>query len=208
MEQIILFSPLLGAIIGGFFWKSIGEKAAIYLTIVLLFASCFLSWIVFLSHGLATEKITLFRWIVSGNLSADWSIRLDRLTSIMLVVVTSVSALVHLYSVGYMAHDENWQDGESYKARFFAYLSFFTFAMLMLVTSDNLVQMFFGWEGVGVASYLLIGFYYKKQSANAAAIKAFVVNIVGDFGFALGIFALFMVTGNINFDDIFVAAPK
>ena len=208
MEQIILFSPLLGAIIGGFFWKSIGEKAAIYLTIVLLFASCFLSWIVFLSHGLATEKITLFRWIVSGNLSADWSIRLDRLTSIMLVVVTSVSALVHLYSVGYMAHDENWQDDERYKARFFAYLSFFTFAMLMLVTSDNLVQMFFGWEGVGVASYLLIGFYYKKQSANGAAIKAFVVNRVGDFGFALGIFALFMVTGSINFDDIFVAAPK
>ena len=208
MEQIILFSPLLGAVIGGFFWKSIGEKAAIYLTIVLLFASCFLSWIVFLSHGLATEKITLFRWIVSGNLSADWSIRLDRLTSIMLVVVTSVSALVHLYSVGYMAHDDNWQDDERYKARFFAYLSFFTFAMLMLVTSDNLVQMFFGWEGVGVASYLLIGFYYKKQSANAAAIKAFVVNRVGDFGFALGIFALFMVTGSINFDDIFVAAPK
>ncbi len=208
MEQIILFSPLLGAVIGGFFWKSIGEKAAIYLTIVLLFASCFLSWIVFLSHGLATEKITLFRWIVSGNLSADWSIRLDRLTSIMLVVVTSVSALVHLYSVGYMAHDENWRDDERYKARFFAYLSFFTFAMLMLVTSDNLVQMFFGWEGVGVASYLLIGFYYKKQTANAAAIKAFVVNRVGDFGFALGIFALFMVTGSINFDDIFVAAPK
>ena len=180
MEQIILFSPLIGAVIGGFFWKSIGEKAAIYLTIVLLFASCFLSWIVFLSHGLATEKITLFRWIVSGNLSADWSIRLDRLTSIMLVVVTSVSALVHLYSVGYMAHDENWRDDERYKARFFAYLSFFTFAMLMLVTSDNLVQMFFGWEGVGVASYLLIGFYYKKQTANAAAIKAFVVNRVGD----------------------------
>ena len=203
MEQIILFSPLLGAVISGFFWKSIGEKAAIYLTIVLLFASCFLSWIVFLSHGLVTEKITLFRWIVSGNLSADWSIRLDRLTSIMLVVVTSVSALVHLYSVGYMAHDENWRDDERYKARFFAYLSFFTFAMLMLVTSDNLVQMFFGWEGVGVASYLLIGFYYKKQSANAAAIKAFVVNRVGDFGFALGIFALFMVTGSINFDDIF-----
>ena len=208
MEQIILFSPLLGAIIGGFFWKSVGEKAAIYLTIVLLFASCFLSWIVFLSHGLSTEKITLFRWIVSGNLSADWSIRLDRLTSIMLVVVTSVSALVHLYSVGYMAHDENWRDDERYKARFFAYLSFFTFAMLMLVTSDNLVQMFFGWEGVGVASYLLIGFYYKKQTANAAAIKAFVVNRVGDFGFALGIFALFMVTGSINFDNIFVAAPK
>ena len=208
MELIILFSPLLGAIIGGFFWRSIGESQAIYLTIALLFLSCFLSWIVFLSHGADVEKLTLFRWINSGDLSANWSIRLDRLTSIMLVVVTSVSALVHLYSVGYMAHDENWKEDEHYKARFFAYLSFFTFTMLMLVTSDNLIQMFFGWEGVGVASYLLIGFYYRKQSANAAAIKAFVVNRVGDFGFALGIFGLFMLTGSINFDDIFSAAPK
>ena len=208
MELIILFSPLLGAIVGGFFWRSIGENQAIYLTIALLFLSCFLSWIVFFSHGAHVEKITLFRWINSGDLSATWSIRLDRLTSIMLVVVTSVSALVHLYSVGYMAHDENWKEDENYKARFFAYLSFFTFTMLMLVTSDNLIQMFFGWEGVGVASYLLIGFYYRKQSANAAAIKAFVVNRVGDFGFALGIFGLFMLTGSINFDDIFSAAPK
>ena len=208
MELIILFSPLLGAIVGGFFWRSIGESQAIYLTIALLFLSCFLSWIVFFSHGAHVEKITLFRWINSGDLSANWSIRLDRLTSIMLVVVTSVSALVHLYSVGYMAHDENWKEDEHYKARFFAYLSFFTFTMLMLVTSDNLIQMFFGWEGVGVASYLLIGFYYRKQSANAAAIKAFVVNRVGDFGFALGIFGLFMLTGSINFDDIFSAAPK
>jgi NADH-quinone oxidoreductase subunit L len=126
----------------------------------------------------------------------------------MLIVVTSVSALVHLYSFGYMAHDDNWTDNEPYRARFFAYLSFFTFAMLMLVTSDNLVQMFFGWEGVGVASYLLIGFYYKKPSANAAAIKAFVVNRVGDFGFALGIFGLFMLTDSIRFDDIFAAAPS
>ena len=208
MELIILFSPLLGAIVGGFFWRSIGESQAIYLTIALLFLSCFLSWIVFFSHGAYVEKITLFRWINSGDLAANWSIRLDRLTSIMLVVVTSVSALVHLYSVGYMAHDENWKKDEHYKARFFAYLSFFTFTMLMLVTSDNLIQMFFGWEGVGVASYLLIGFYYRKQSANAAAIKAFVVNRVGDFGFALGIFGLFMLTGSINFDDIFSAAPK
>ena len=208
MELIILFSPLLGAIVGGFFWRSIGESQAIYLTIALLFLSCFLSWIVFFSHGAHVEKITLFRWINSGDLSATWSIRLDRLTSIMLVVVTSVSALVHLYSVGYMAHDENWKEDEHYKARFFAYLSFFTFTMLMLVTSDNLIQMFFGWEGVGVASYLLIGFYYRKQSANAAAIKAFVVNRVGDFGFALGIFGLFMLTGSINFDDIFSTAPK
>ena len=208
MELIILFSPLLGAIIGGFFWRLIGEIPAIYITIALLFLSCFLSWIIFFSHGPDVEKISLFRWINSGDFSANWSIRLDRLTSIMLVVVTSVSALVHLYSVGYMAHDENWKEGEHYKARFFAYLSFFTFTMLMLVTSDNLIQMFFGWEGVGVASYLLIGFYYRKQSANAAAIKAFVVNRVGDFGFALGIFGLFMLAGSINFDDIFSVAPK
>ena len=207
MELIILFSPLFGAIIGGFFWRSIGETPAIYLTTTLLFISCLLSWVIFLSHGADVEKISLFRWINSGDFSANWSIRLDRLTSIMLVVVTSVSALVHLYSVGYMAHDENWKEGEHYKARFFAYLSFFTFTMLMLVTSDNLIQMFFGWEGVGVASYLLIGFYYRKQSANAAAIKAFVVNRVGDFGFALGIFGLFMLTGSISFDDIFSATP-
>ena len=121
--------------------------------------------------------------------------------------VTTVSSLVHLYSFGYMAHDENFAEDVSYRPRFFAYLSFFTFAMLMLITSDNLVQMFFGWEGVGVASYLLIGFYYKKPSANAAAIKAFVVNRVGDFGFALGIFALFLMTDSIRFDDVFAAAP-
>ncbi len=124
---------------------------------------------------------------------------MDRLTAIMLIVITTVSALVHLYSFGYMAHDENFKEGESYRPRFFAYLSFFTFAMLMLVTADNLVQMFFGWEGVGVASYLLIGFYYQKPTANAAAIKAFVVNRVGDFGFALGIFALYLVTDSIKF---------
>jgi len=133
---------------------------------------------------------------------------MDRLTAIMLIVITTVSALVHLYSFGYMAHDENFKEGEHYKARFFAYLSFFTFAMLMLVTADNLVQMFFGWEGVGVASYLLIGFYYKKPTANAAAIKAFVVNRVGDFGFALGIFAIFFLVDSIKLDDVFAAAPE
>jgi len=147
------------------------------------------------------------RFIESGTLATDWAIRLDRLTAIMLIVVTTVSALVHLYSFGYMDHDPQWKEGESYKPRFFAYLSFFTFAMLALITSDNLVQMFFGWEGVGVASYLLIGFYYRKPSANAAAIKAFVVNRVGDFGFALGIFALFFLTDSINFSDIFASAP-
>ena len=208
MESIILFAPLVGALIGGFGWKLIGERGAMWVTTGLLFLACAFSWIVFLTHGPETQHIQILRWIESGSLSTDWSIRLDRLTSIMLIVITTVSALVHLYSFGYMAHDENFREGESYKPRFFAYLSFFTFAMLMLVTSDNLVQMFFGWEGVGVASYLLIGFYYRKPSANAAAIKAFVVNRVGDFGFALGIFALFFLTDSIRFDDVFAAAPE
>ena len=207
MEKIILFAPLVGAIIAGFGWRQIGEKGAMYVTTGLLFLACLLSWIVFLGLGQETQHLPILRWIESGTLSTDWSIRMDRLTAIMLIVVTTVSSLVHLYSFGYMAHDPTWKDGESYKPRFFAYLSFFTFAMLMLVTSDNLVQMFFGWEGVGVASYLLIGFYYRKPSANAAAIKAFVVNRVGDFGFALGIFGLFYLTDSIRFDDVFAAAP-
>jgi len=207
METIILFAPLVGALICGFGWKIIGETAGQWVATGLLFVSAFLSWIVFLTFDGTTDQIQILRFIESGSLSTDWSIRLDRLTAIMLIVITTVSALVHLYSFGYMAHDENFPD-TSYKARFFAYLSFFTFAMLMLVTSDNLVQMFFGWEGVGVASYLLIGFYYKKPSANAAAIKAFVVNRVGDFGFALGIFALFMLTDSIRFDDIFAEASS
>ena len=208
MTTIILLAPLLGAILGGFGWRLIGEKGALVLTTGLLFLSCALSWYVFLTLGAETQHIHLLDWIRSGSLDTAWSIRLDRLTAIMLIVVTSVSALVHLYSWGYMAHDDNWSHSESYKARFFAYLSFFTFAMLMLVTADNLVQMFFGWEGVGVASYLLIGFYYKKASANAAAIKAFVVNRVGDFGFALGIFGLFFLTDSIQMDTVFAAAPK
>ncbi len=208
MEKIILFAPLIGSLIAGFGWRVMGEKGAQYLTTGLLFLSCLLSWVVFLGLDAETVKhIHILDFIRSGHLDTAWSIRLDRLTAIMLIVVTTVSALVHLYSFGYMAHDEHWGEGENYKARFFAYLSFFTFAMLMLVTADNLVQMFFGWEGVGVASYLLIGFYYKKPSANAAAIKAFVVNRVGDFGFALGIFGLFMLTDSIKFDDIFAAAP-
>ena len=205
METIILFAPLVGAILAGFGWRVMGETAAMWLTTGLLFLACILSWIVFLSFDGVTQHIEILKYIESGSLSTSWSIRLDRLTSIMLIVVTSVSALVHLYSFGYMAHDPQWKDGESYKPRFFAYLSFFTFAMLSLVTSDNLVQMFFGWEGVGVASYLLIGFYYRKPSANAAAMKAFVVNRVGDFGFALGIFALFFLTDSIGFNDIFAS---
>jgi NADH-quinone oxidoreductase subunit L len=207
MEQIILFAPLVGAIIGGFGWRMIGEKGAMTLTTGLLFLSCLLSWIVFLGHDGTTHHTHILNWVQSGSLDTSWEIRMDRLTAIMLIVVTTVSALVHLYSWGYMAHDENWSEGEHYKARFFAYLSFFTFAMLMLVTADNLAQMFFGWEGVGVASYLLIGFYYKKPSANAAAIKAFVVNRVGDFGFVLGIGGLFLMVDSIQLDDIFAAAP-
>jgi len=207
MVTIILFAPLVGALICGFGWRFTGEFAGQVITTGLLFLAAALSWVVFLTHDGVTEHIVLMRWIESGSLSTEWGIRVDRLTAIMLVVVNTVSVLVHLYSFGYMAHDDNWKHGEHYKARFFAYLSFFTFTMLMLVTSDNLVQMFFGWEGVGVASYLLIGFYYKKPSANAAAIKAFVVNRVGDFGFALGIFALYFLTDSIRFDDVFAAAP-
>ncbi|MBC7476490.1 MAG: NADH-quinone oxidoreductase subunit L, partial [Pseudorhodobacter sp.] len=203
MTTIILLAPLVGALICGFFWTLLGERVGQIISTGLLFLAAILSWYVFLTFDGVTQHITLLRWIESGTLSTDWGIRLDRLTAIMLVVVTTVSALVHLYSIGYMAHDENWGHDEPYRARFFAYLSFFTFAMLALVTADNLVQMFFGWEGVGVASYLLIGFYYRKPSANAAAIKAFVVNRVGDFGFALGIFALFYLTDSIRFDDVF-----
>ncbi len=208
MEQIILFAPLVGAIIGGFGWRVIGEKGAMALTTGLLFLSFALSWVVFLTHDGVTQHIHIMNFIQSGDLDTAWSIRLDRLTAIMLIVVTTVSALVHLYSWGYMAHDANWNEDQRYKARFFAYLSFFTFAMLALVTADSLVQMFFGWEGVGVASYLLIGFYYKKPSANAAAIKAFVVNRVGDFGFSLGIFALFFLTRSVDLDAVFAAAPQ
>ncbi|RVV97243.1 NADH-quinone oxidoreductase subunit L [Mesobaculum littorinae] len=208
MTTIILLAPLIGAIICGFGWRVIGQTAATYTATGILFLVCLLSWITFLGFDGETQHIQILRWIESGTLSTDWSIRLDRLTAIMLIVITSVSALVHLYSLGYMAHDENFREGEVYKPRFFAYLSFFTFAMLALVTADNLIQMFFGWEGVGVASYLLIGFYYRKPSANAAAIKAFVVNRVGDFGFALGIFALFFLADSVRFDDIFAAAPQ
>ncbi|MBJ6373273.1 NADH-quinone oxidoreductase subunit L [Sedimentitalea arenosa] len=207
METIILFAPLIGSLICGFGWKFIGETAAMWVATGMLFLSALLSWAVFVNFDGTTEQIQILRWIESGSLSTDWSIRMDRLTAIMLIVVTTVSSLVHLYSFGYMDNDPQWKEGEVYKPRFFAYLSFFTFAMLMLVTSDNLAQMFFGWEGVGVASYLLIGFYYRKPSANAAAIKAFVVNRVGDFGFALGIFCIFFLVDSISFTDIFNAAP-
>jgi len=208
MPSIILFAPLVGALVAGFGWRIIGETAAMYITSALLLLAALLSWIVFLTFDGTLQQIHILDFIRSGALDTQWSIRLDRLTAIMLIVITTVSALVHVYSIGYMAHDENYKEGETYKPRFFAYLSFFTFAMLTLVTADNLVQMFFGWEGVGVASYLLIGFYYRKPSANAAAIKAFVVNRIGDFGFALGIFGLFLMTDSINFDVIFAATPE
>ena len=208
MELFVLFAPLIGGILAGFGWKILGEKAAIIVSTSLLFFACFVSWFLFLEFDGELRIIKIFKWMSSGSLEAFWAIRFDRLTAVMLIVVTTVSALVHLYSVGYMDHDPNWSESETYKPRFFAYLSFFTFAMLMLVTSDNLLQMFFGWEGVGVASYLLIGFYYKKPTANAAAIKAFVVNRVGDFGFALGIFGIFFLTGSIQFSDIFYSAQN
>jgi len=202
METILLFAPLVGALVAGLAWRIIGETGAQVTATALLFLSCILSWVVFLGFDGETTTRALFTWIESGTFFSDWGIRIDRLTAIMLIVITTVSALVHLYSFGYMAHDDNFKHGESYRPRFFAYLSFFTFAMLMLVTADNLLQLFFGWEGVGVASYLLIGFYFRKPSAGAAAMKAFIVNRVGDFGFLLGIFAIFWLADSIQFDVI------
>ncbi len=179
-----------------------GSRTAELITTTLLFVSMILSWIAFVQVGFGgqTVRVPIFTWMLSGDLKVDWALRIDTLTAVMLVVVNTVSAFVHLYSIGYMAEDP-------YRPRFFGYLSLFTFAMLMLVTADNLVQMFFGWEGVGLASYLLIGFWYHKPEANAAAIKAFVVNRVGDFGFALGIFAVFHLTGAVDFDAVFANAP-
>src|SRR6202171_4494786 len=179
-----------------------GSRAAELGTTGLLLVSAALSWVVLVDVGFMHHdaRIALFPWINSGDLQVAWSLRVDTLTAVMLVVVNTISSLVHLYSIGYM-------DEDPYRPRFFSYLSLFTFAMLMLVTADNLVQLFFGWEGVGLASYLLIGFWYQKPSANAAAIKAFVVNRVGDFGFALGIFAIFMLIGSTDFETIFAGAP-
>src|SRR6202040_2903780 len=179
-----------------------GSRAAELITTALLLVSAALSWVVLVDVGFMHHdaRIALFPWINSGDLQVSWALRVDTLTAVMLVVVNTVSSLVHLYSIGYM-------DEDPYRPRFFGYLSLFTFAMLMLVTADNLVQLVFGWEGVGLASYLLIGFWYLKPSANAAAIKAFIVNRVGDFGFALGIFAVFMLVGSIDFGTIFAQAP-
>ena len=179
-----------------------GSRSAELITTTLLFISMVLSWIAFARAGFSHQEVheVVLPFIVSGDLKVDWALQIDALTAVMLVVVTTVSAFVHLYSIGYMEEDP-------YRPRFFGYLSMFTFAMLMLVTADNLVQLFFGWEGVGLASYLLIGFWYHKPEANAAAIKAFIVNRIGDFGFALGIFAVFMMTGAIDYGTIFHQAP-
>ena len=203
MIQLIVFLPLLAAIIAGLGNRAIGNVPAKIVTTAALFASCALSWPIFLSFvaGTASPSVTpVFDWIRSGSLDISWALRVDALTAVMLVVITSVSALVHLYSWGYMEEDPD-------QPRFFAYLSLFTFAMLMLVTADNIVQMFFGWEGVGLASYLLIGFWFRKPSANAAAIKAFVVNRVGDLGFMLGIFGTYLVFNTVQIDEILRLAP-
>ncbi len=202
MIQLLVFLPLVAALIAGLGNRMLGDIAAKAVTTLALFVSAALAWVVFVSTGLghgAAYTLPVLDWIDSGDLHIAWAFKVDALTSVMLVVITSVSALVHLYSWGYMAEDPD-------QPRFFAYLSLFTFAMLMLVTADNLVQMFFGWEGVGLASYLLIGFWYYKPSANAAAIKAFVVNRVGDFGFSLGIFGTFLVFHTVKLDTILANA--
>ncbi|MFN6942416.1 MAG: NADH-quinone oxidoreductase subunit L, partial [Parvibaculum sp.] len=203
MYSAIVFLPLIGFLIAGIFGRWIGVRGAQLVTSGLLVVSAVLSVIALISVGLhgETERVQVLTWIDSGSFEADWRLRIDTLTAVMLVVVTSVSALVHIYSIGYMSHDPH-------QPRFFAYLSLFTFAMLMLVTADNFVQLFFGWEGVGLASYLLIGFWYQRPSANAAAIKAFVVNRVGDFGLILGIATLFLTIGSVEFDTVFAAIPE
>ena len=201
MYASIVFLPLLGAIIAGILSLGHRDRTAELVTVTGLLLSLLFSIIAFAQVAIGGQPITIdiARWIVSGDFEAMWRLRFDTLTAVMLIVVTGVSSMVHIYSIGYMSHDNA-------RARFMAYLSLFTFAMLMLVTADNLVQLFFGWEGVGVASYLLIGFWYKKESAHTAAMKAFVVNRVGDFGFALGILAVYQIFGSIQFDDIFANA--
>ncbi len=202
IEGLIVFAPLIGAVVTGLLQKPLGDRAAMGLTTGLVSLSALLSLYVFVDFvflGGEARTIVLFPFVDVAGFTSTWSIRIDTLSVIMLVVVNVVSALVHLYSIGYMAEDPH-------RARFFSYLSFFTFAMLALVTANDMLQMFFGWEGVGVASYLLIGFWFQKRSANDAAIKAFVTNRVGDFGFALGIMACFAFYGSIEFDAVFAAA--
>ena len=203
MEYLILFLPLVASIISGFFGKLIGDKYCQIITSLFVSISAILSLVIFfkvISVGYE-NKLIITTWINSGSLNVNWSINIDALSSVMLVVVTLVSSLVHIYSVGYMSHDPH-------KARFMSYLSLFTFAMLTLVTSDNFIQLFFGWEGVGLCSYFLIGFWFTKPNATAAAITAFLVNRVGDFGFALGIFLIFYIFGTVNYDEVFQKIPE
>jgi len=203
MEIALLFLPLLASIISGFFGKYIGDRTSEIITSLFVIISAVLSFFLFYNVIVNNyeSNVVIATWINSGTLDVNWSIKIDALSSVMLVVVTLVSALVHIYSIGYMSHDPH-------KPRFMAYLSLFTFAMLTLVTSDNFLQLFFGWEGVGLCSYFLIGFWFKKDSANAAAIKAFVVNRIGDFGFALGIFLIFYLFGTLNYSEVFQQIPQ
>ena len=203
MEILLLFFPLIASIISGFFGKYIGDRNSEIVTSLFVIVSAILSILIFYNvivNGYE-NNIVIASWINSGTLNVNWSIKIDPLSSVMLVVVTVISALVHIYSIGYMSHDPH-------KPRFMAYLSLFTFAMLTLVTADNFLQLFFGWEGVGLCSYFLIGFWFKKDTANAAAIKAFLVNRVGDFGFALGIFLIFYLFGTVNYDEVFLKVPE
>ncbi|MDC2985992.1 NADH-quinone oxidoreductase subunit L [Candidatus Pelagibacter sp.] len=203
MEISIIALPLIASIISGFFGKLIGDRSSEIITSLMVSISAIFSVLVLYEVVVNQyqENIIIATWISSGSLEVNWSMKIDSLSAVMLVVVTSVSALVHIYSIGYMSHDPH-------KPRFMAYLSLFTFAMLMLVTADNFIQLFFGWEGVGLCSYFLIGFWFKKESANKAAIKAFVVNRVGDFGFALGIFLIFYLFGTVNYTEVFTEIPN
>ena len=203
IEYLIIFLPLLGSVISGFFGKLLGSRNSEIITSLFVSISAVLSFIIFykILNQDYINNLNILTWINSGTLNVSWSIHIDALSSLMLVVVTLVSSLVHIYSIGYMSNDPH-------KQRFMSYLSLFTFSMLMLVTSDNFLQLFFGWEGVGLCSYFLIGFWFKKESANAAAIKAFVVNRVGDFGFALGIFLIFYLFGTVNYDEVFDLVPS
>ncbi len=202
MEISIIALPLIASIISGFFGKFIGDRNSEIVTSLLVSISAVISVIVFYEviFNQYEENIIIAKWINSGSLEVNWTMKIDALSAVMLVVVTFISALVHIYSIGYMSHDPH-------KSRFMAYLSLFTFAMLMLVTADNFIQLFFGWEGVGLCSYFLIGFWFKKETANVAAIKAFVVNRVGDFGFALGIFLIFYLFGTVNYVEVFDQIP-
>ncbi len=202
MEFILIFSPLVGSIIG-YSVKKFGDRFSEITTSFFVSVSAILSIIVFYNGVVHNtyENHIIFEWINSGKFLVNWSINIDPLSSIMLVVVTTVSALVHIYSIGYMKKDPH-------KPRFMSYLSLFTFAMLTLVVSDNFLQLFFGWEGVGLSSYLLIGYWFKKNSANNAAIKAFIVNRVGDFGFAIGIFLIFFYFGTVNYSEVFQLVPE